>query len=124
MSGPATLAPPLIQERAQWSRRLNAPESESRRRLLKQLALAASVSTLASTQLRAADLPLIDVNDPVAKAVKYVEDTKTVKESEGNRCDTCSLYGGKDGTTQGPCLIFKGKAVKAAGWCSSWAPQE
>jgi DNA-directed RNA polymerase subunit H (RpoH/RPB5) len=103
---------------------LNAPESESRRRLLKKLALAASVSTLASAQLRAADLPLIDVNDPAAKAVKYVEDTKTVKESQGNRCDTCSLYAGKDGTTQGPCQILPGKAVKAAGWCTAWAPQE
>lgn len=102
---------------------MNAPESESRRRLLKKLALAASVSTLASLQARADELPLIAESDPVAKAVKYVEDTKTVKEAEGNRCDTCSLYAGKDGAPQGPCQIFKGKSVKAGGWCTAWAPQ-
>ena len=103
---------------------MSSPESESRRRLLRSLALAASVGTFASTRLRAADdLPLISVDDPAAKAVKYAEDTKKVKESEGNRCDTCSLYNGKDGSPQGPCQLFKGKAVKAAGWCNAWAPQ-
>jgi hypothetical protein len=103
---------------------LSSPESESRRRLLRNIALAASAGTLATLQARAAeDLPLISVDDPVAKAVKYVEDTTKVKESEGHRCDTCSLYNGKDGSVQGPCQIFKGKSVKAAGWCNSWAPQ-
>ncbi|MEJ1963276.1 MAG: high-potential iron-sulfur protein [Gammaproteobacteria bacterium] len=102
---------------------MNAPESESRRRLLRRLALAASVGSLASTPLLADELPLIAESDPAAKAVKYVEDTKKVKESEGNRCDTCSLYAGKDGAPQGPCQIFKGKSVKAAGWCTAWAPQ-
>ena len=123
MSPPATLASPLIREPAQRSPSLNAPESESRRRLLKKLALAASVGTLATSQLRAADLPLIAESDPAAKAVKYVEDTTKVKEAQGNRCDTCALYAGKDGSVQGPCQIFKGKSVKAAGWCTAWAPQ-
>src|SRR5215831_13416713 len=85
---------------SQPSRRtpLSSPESESRRRLIRNLALAASMGTLASTQLTAAEeLPLISVNDPAAKAVKYVEDTTKVKESEGHRCDACGLYNGKDG---------------------------
>jgi hypothetical protein len=104
---------------------LSAPESESRRRLLRQLALAATVGTLASAQLRAAgeDLPLLSVDDPDAKAVKYVEDAKQAKEAEGNTCANCSLYNGKDGSTQGGCQIIKGKSVKAAGWCNGWAPQ-
>jgi hypothetical protein len=101
---------------------LSSPESESRRRLLRNIALAASA--VASTQLRAAqELPLISVNDPEAKAVKYVEDAKKVKEAENNTCASCSLYNGKDGAVQGPCQIFKGKSVKAAGWCNAWAPQ-
>jgi hypothetical protein len=101
---------------------LSSPENESRRRLLRNIALAASA--IASTQLRAAEeLPLISVNDPAAKAVKYVEDAKKVKEAENNNCANCSLYNGKDGAVQGPCQIFKGKAVKAAGWCNAWAPQ-
>jgi hypothetical protein len=102
---------------------VNQPDSTSRRDLLKRIALAASVGAVASTSARAQDLPLIAESDPVAKAVKYVEDASKLKEAEGNRCDTCSLYSGKDGAAQGPCQIFKGKAVKAAGWCSAWAPQ-
>ena len=103
---------------------LSSPEFESRRRLLRNLALAASVGTIASTRLRAAEeLPLLSVDDPAAKAVKYVEDAKKVKEAQGNTCANCSLYNGKDGSVQGPCQIIKGKAVKAAGWCNAWAPQ-
>jgi hypothetical protein len=102
---------------------MNEPASVSRRHLLRKIALAASVGTLTSVAVRAAEDPLIAESDPVAKAVKYVEDATKVKEAEGNRCDTCSLYTGKDGATQGGCQIFKGKQVKAAGWCASWAPQ-
>jgi hypothetical protein len=105
-------------------RLVNSPDSTSRRQLLKRIAVAVSVGTVMTTPARAAEeLPLIAESDPVAKAVKYVEDAAKVKEAEGNRCDTCSLYAGKDGAAQGPCQIFKGKAVKAAGWCASWAPQ-
>ena len=106
---------------------MSSPESPSRRRLLRNIALAASVGTLAATQGRAADasaLPLIAESDPAAKAVKYVEDAKKAKEAGTNTCTNCSLYGGKDGSVQGPCQIFKGKAVKAAGWCNAWAAQE
>ncbi|TLY90372.1 MAG: High potential iron-sulfur protein, partial [Gammaproteobacteria bacterium] len=24
---------------------------------------------------------------------------------------------------QGPCQLFPGRQVKAAGWCTAWAPQ-
>ena len=102
---------------------MNVPRDPRRRLLLKKIALAASASALAVTEARAADAPLIAEDDPEAKAVKYVEDTTRAKEGMGNRCDTCSLYQGKDGATQGGCQIFKGKLVKAAGWCASWAPQ-
>ena len=92
---------------------------ESRRQFI-----ALAVGVVASTQIRAAEeLPLLAVDDPAAKAVKYVEDAKKAKEAEGNTCANCSLYNGKDGSVQGPCQIIKGKAVKAAGWCNAWAPQ-
>jgi hypothetical protein len=102
---------------------VNAPENLRRRLLLKQIVLAASVSTLALGESRAAELPLIAEDDPEAKAVKYVEDGTKVKDAMGNRCDTCAIYQGKDGASQGSCQIFKSKLVKAAGWCTSWAPQ-
>jgi hypothetical protein len=102
---------------------LNTPESVSRRRLLRRIALAAALGPLITARARADELPLIPESDPAAKAVKYVEDGTKVKEAAGNRCDTCSLYQGRDGSAQGTCQIFKGKQVKAAGWCVSWAPQ-
>jgi High potential iron-sulfur protein len=102
---------------------LNAPADASRRRLLKSIVLAATVGSVAAAELRAADAPLIAEDDPEAKAVKYVEDAAKAKEAAGNRCDTCSLYQGHDGSAEGSCQIFKGKRVKAAGWCTSWAPQ-
>jgi len=101
--------------------------SLSRRRLLRRLALGASVAPLAAGTLRmalAAPAPLLAVNAPEAKAVKYVENAKDAKgAAPGNNCANCGLYQGPNGSTQGPCQLFPGKEVKAAGWCSSWAPQ-
>jgi hypothetical protein len=100
--------------------------SLSRRRLLQRLALGASVAPLAAGARRsvAAAAPLLSVNAPEAKAVRYVEDAKDAQgASPGSNCANCGLYQGPNGSTQGPCQLFPGKAVKAAGWCSSWAPQ-
>ena len=72
----------------------------------------------------AAAAPLLDAGSPEAKAVKYVEDAARASgAAAGSRCANCALYQGPDGSIQGPCQLFPGKAVKAAGWCSSWAPQ-
>ena len=98
-----------------------------RRRLLRRLALGASVAPLVTGALRttlAAAAPLLSVDAPEAKAVKYVEDAKDAKgATPGNNCANCGLYQGPNGSSQGPCQLFPGKEVKAAGWCSSWAPQ-
>lgn len=72
----------------------------------------------------AAAEPLLDPGSAQARAVKYVEDAAQASgAAAGSRCATCALYQGPYGSTQGPCQLFPGKAVKAAGWCSSWAPQ-
>ena len=101
--------------------------SLSRRHLLGRLALAASLTPLAVFGLReslAASAPLLSVTSPEAKAVKYVEDAKDAHgASPGSNCANCGLYQGPNGSTQGPCQLFPGREVKAAGWCSSWAPQ-
>jgi High potential iron-sulfur protein len=106
---------------------MNERISLSRRRLLRRLALGASVAPVAAGALRtalAASAPLLSVDAPEAKAVKYVENAKDAKGAgAGNNCANCALYQGPDGSTQGPCQLFPGKEVKAAGWCSSWAPQ-
>jgi hypothetical protein len=99
----------------------------SRRLFLQRLSLAVSLAPLAAGAARAArpaDAVLLPANSPEAKAVQYTEDAKSAKGvAPGNTCATCALYQGTYGSTQGPCQIFPGKEVKAAGWCSSWAAQ-
>jgi hypothetical protein len=101
--------------------------SLSRRRLLQRLALGVSLAPLAAGGLReshAASAALLSVDAPEAKAVKYVENAGDAQgASPGSNCANCGLYQGPNGSTQGPCQLFPGKEVKAAGWCSSWAPQ-
>jgi hypothetical protein len=98
---------------------------ESRRRLLKRVALSAALIPLATLPVRvarAADLPLVTQDDATAKALKYVPDASTAPDAKpGSKCATCSFYQGAAGAAQGGCQLFPGKAVKANGWCSSWA---
>jgi hypothetical protein len=97
---------------------------ESRRHLLRRLSLALVLAPLAAETVRtawAADLPLVTPDDPTAKALKYTPDASKASDAKpGSKCETCKLYQGGAGSTQGGCLLFPGKAVKAAGWCSSW----
>jgi len=101
--------------------------SLSRRRLLRRLTLAATLAPLAagaSRSVLAASAPLLSMDAPEAKAVKYVEDAKDAQGAiAGSSCANCGLYQGPNGSTQGPCQLFPGKEVKAAGWCTSWAAQ-
>lgn len=98
---------------------------ESRRRLLQDFALGLALIPIAVTLPRAAnaaDSPLVAVDDPVARAVRYVGDAgQAIDAKSGSRCSTCSLYQGGPGSVQGGCLLFPGKSVKSAGWCSSWS---
>jgi High potential iron-sulfur protein len=99
----------------------------SRRHLLKQVALGASLLPVAALTVRRAGAagaaPLLSVAAPEAKAVGYTEDAQKAKSAGGNSCANCALYQGANGSAQGPCQLFPGKDVKAAGWCSSWAAQ-
>ena len=99
----------------------------SRRRLLQKLTLTAPLIPLAAYQLHtaaAADAPLLSPDAKEAKAVKYVEDASKAQGAiPGSTCANCAVYQGHSGAPAGPCQIFPGKQVKAAGWCSSWAPQ-
>lgn len=113
---------------------MNKPEV-SRRRFLAQVALAvpggaalldAAVNT-ASAQ--AAALPKLELTDPSAKALLYVEDASQVDRKNplaarftpDQNCANCSQIQGKDGDAYRPCAIFPGKLVASKGWCSVWA---
>jgi len=98
---------------------------QSRRLFVRSLILGATVAPLIGPrQSLAADLPLLTTDDPAAQKVKYTEDAATQKSAaKGNNCGTCALYEGAYQSAQGPCQLFPGKHVKAAGWCTAWAPQ-
>jgi High potential iron-sulfur protein len=97
---------------------------ESRRRLLERVTLGVVLIPIAGLPLRAAiaaDLPLVTADDPIAKALSYVSDaSKATAAKPGSKCANCSNYQGTAGSAQGGCLLFPGKAVTGAGWCSSW----
>jgi hypothetical protein len=97
---------------------------ESRRQLLKKVTLGVALMPIATIPLRialAADLPLVTLDDPTAKALKYVSDaSKSTDAKSGSKCANCAFYQGGPGSSQGGCPLFAGKAVKADGWCSSW----
>jgi hypothetical protein len=100
----------------------------SRRRLLQRLALGVSLAPVAAGSVRAAlaagSAPLLAVGAPEARAVSYVENARDAKAATpGSNCANCGQYQGANGSSQGPCSLFPGKEVKAAGWCSSWGPQ-
>src|SRR5262249_31074877 len=106
---------------------MSSNDNPSRRQFVERLILGAALAPLATlrpTAGHAADLPLLSTDDPAARKVKYTEDATHEKSAtKGNNCGSCALYEGTYQSTQGPCQLFPGKHVKAAGWCSSWAPQ-
>ena len=97
----------------------------TRRRLLRVSGISAAAVPLAAVFMRTAhgaDAPLIAPTDPAAVAVQYVEDAAQSKAAEpGSKCANCALYEGAPDSAQGACSVFKGKQVKAAGWCTAWS---
>lgn len=74
------------------------------------------------------ELAPLSEDDPSAKSLGYVNDATTVDAAKypryeaGQACSNCALYMGGD-AADGACSIFPGKAVKATGWCSVYAPK-
>jgi len=120
---------------------VNKPEV-TRRRFLAQVAIAmpagaalldAALLNTASAQAAPAPaaLPKLELTDPSAKALLYVEDAAKVDRKNplaarfaaNQNCASCSQIQGKPGDAYRPCAIFPGKLVAAKGWCSVWAPK-
>lgn len=112
---------------------MNKPEL-TRRRFLAQVALAVPAGaalldvTVSNTALAEATLPKLELTDPSAKALLYVEDTTKVdkanpmaaRHTPDQSCANCSQIQGKEGDAFRPCAIFPGKLVASNGWCSVW----
>lgn len=107
------------------------PLSKIARRKFIQLSAAAAAGCFMqdSRKAMAQDLPKLELDDPMAQAMKYTHDASTVdpatraNPAENQNCANCALIQGEDGAEWRPCQIFPGKAVAANGWCSVWAPK-
>ena len=105
----------------------------SRRVFAKKLAIAAGTAALLPIrEPRAAapsQPPHLDVKDPAAVALGYVEDASKVNVkkfpefAKGSTCENCSKLQGTAGAAYRPCDLFPGKLVSVAGWCSGWAAE-
>ena len=99
----------------------------SRRSFLEALTLG-TAGTLAP--LARADAPQkLQVGDPAARAIGYVENAAQVDAKKypsyvkGSNCDNCLQLQGNAGDNYRPCSLFPGKLVAVSGWCSGWTAE-
>jgi hypothetical protein len=98
--------------------------------LIKSTLMAGAAVPIAGILLsrsEAAALPLLDPNDPTAKALGFVTDTTKVNDAANpthkatQKCGVCAQFQGKAGDATGGCNIFAGHSVPQGGWCKVWA---
>jgi hypothetical protein len=102
----------------------------TRRLLVKNLSVAAAASAgLFSSRSRGDELERLDVKDPGAIAVGYVENASQVDlkkypaYAKGSNCENCLQLQGAPGNNYRPCSLFPGKLVSVSGWCKGWTPE-
>jgi hypothetical protein len=102
----------------------------TRRIVVKNLSLAAGLSAaLPWRQTRSAEPARLDVKDPAAIALGYVEHAAKVDIKKypdyvkGSTCENCLQLQGSAGSNYRPCNLFPGKLVSVSGWCKSWTPE-
>ena len=108
-------------------------EMMSRRVALKNLALGAgsllvvrgagATADAAKPAAAGGALPHVTPADPVAMALAYNENAKTVDAKKfpnykpEQNCSNCLQSKGKPGDAWVPCSLFPGKLVNGGGWC-------
>jgi hypothetical protein len=102
----------------------------TRREVVRNLGLAAGVSAvLPCRQTCGAEAQRLDVKDPAAIALGYVEDAAQVdlkkypQYASGSNCENCLQLQGSAGNNYRPCGLFPGKLVSVGGWCTGWTPE-
>lgn len=88
-----------------------------RRRVLKLVAGGIVAVPLAKLLLRspAYAAKTISPSDPIAKQLKYVENSP----KKGQMCSNCRYYADTGPTA--PCQLMQGANVLGKGWCTAWA---
>jgi hypothetical protein len=102
----------------------------TRRMVLKSLSVLAGFSAaLPWRRARGAEPQRLDVKDPAAVALQYVEHVAQVDTKKlsgyvpGSSCENCLQLQGSAGNNYRPCGLFPGKLVSVSGWCKSWTPE-
>ena len=101
----------------------------TRRALVKTLSMAAVATALLRPRQSQAAEPHLDVKDPAALKLGYVENATQVDVKKypsyvkGSNCENCLLLQGTGGANYRPCNLFPGKLVSVSGWCSSWSAE-
>jgi hypothetical protein len=73
-----------------------------------------------------ADLPALDLKDPLAVTLGFVNDASKVDAAANPRytadqkCSNCEQFQGKVSDARGGCVLIPGKSIPAAGWCKVW----
>lgn len=106
------------------------PVNAARRAFISRLGLAAGAAALLQARsASAAEPPHLDVKDPAAVALGYVENAAQVDAkkfpayAKGSSCEDCLLLQGKEGNAYRPCNLFPGKLVAVKGWCTGWTAE-
>ena len=102
----------------------------TRRTLVKNLSMAVVATTLLRPRLsQAAEPPHLDVKDPAAVKLGYVENASQINLKKypayvkGSNCENCLLLQGSSGAHYRPCSLFPDKLVSVGGWCSGWSAE-
>jgi hypothetical protein len=102
----------------------------TRRAVIRNLGLAAGLTAaLPWRKTRGASSVRLDVNDPAAIALGYVENAAQVDAKKypdfapGSTCENCLLLQGSAGNDYRPCSLFPDKLVSVGGWCKGWTPE-
>jgi High potential iron-sulfur protein len=66
---------------------------------------------------------MVNPASPEATGLAYTAQASTSKHEKyapPAACGNCVMYAGKPGDEAGPCPLFIGNRVAAAGWCSGY----
>jgi hypothetical protein len=114
------------------------PKALTRRTVIKHLSVATGIACAlpwrpahgAAPGAAPGEAPArLDVKDPAAVALGYVEHTsqidakKTPSYVPGSNCENCLLLQGVAGNNYRPCSLFPGKLVSVSGWCTGWTAE-
>ncbi len=100
---------------------------QTSRRSFLGLCGAAALATFPLQSMAQAAATKLDVNDPTAKSLGFVENASTLTPAKeaafkpGSHCASCQLYGAAEAKGgYAPCGAFGGKLVPQNGWCRAY----